>query len=182
MTKIGPKLRELRLRRKLGVRELAERSGTSHSTISLIERDKTSPSVDTLSAVLDALGTTLVGFLSDLETEMTHTPFYRASDFVEIGDGNAISYRMLGANHPNRQLLICHETYGVGAGADQPITHAAQEAGIVIRGEIELMVDGDIQILRKGDGFYFDSRLPHRYRNVGSEPCEIISALTPPTY
>lgn len=182
MTKIGSKLRELRLRRKLGVRELADRSGTSHSTISLIERDRTSPSVDTLSAVLDALGTTLIGFFSDLQSETSITPFYRASDFVEIGDGNAISYRMIGANYPNRQLLVCHETYGVGAGAAQPITHAAQEAGMVIRGEIELTVDGAVKILRKGDGFYFDSRLPHRYRNIGREPCEIVSALTPPTY
>lgn len=181
MTKIGSKLRELRERRKLGVRELADRSGTSHSTISLIERDRTSPSVDTLSAVLDALGTTLIGFFSELKAE-TSSPFYRKADFVEIGDGNAISYRMIGARFPNRQLLMCHETYGPGAGGTQPITHAAQEAGMIIRGAIELTVDGETQILRKGDGFYFDSRLPHRYRNIGNDPCEIVSALTPPTY
>ena len=69
-----------------------------------------------------------------------------------------------------------------GAGGTQPITHAAQEAGMIIRGAIELTVDGETQILRKGDGFYFDSRLPHRYRNIGNDPCEIVSALTPPTY
>jgi len=182
MPNIGTKLRELRLRRKLGVRELADRSGVSHSTISLIERDKISPSVDTLNAILDALGITLIVFFSDLRSELSYRPFYRASDFVEIGDGNKISYRMLGLNHPNRQLLVCHEAYGVGAGAEQPITHAAQEAGVIIKGEIELMVDGEAQILRRGDGFYFDSRLPHRYRNVGNESCEIISAVTPPTY
>lgn len=60
--KIGDRLRELRSRRKLSVRAVALRSGISHSSISLIERDLISPSLDTLHAVLDALGTTLSGF------------------------------------------------------------------------------------------------------------------------
>ena len=41
MAAIGIHLRELRSRRKLTVRELATRSGVSHATISLVERDKT---------------------------------------------------------------------------------------------------------------------------------------------
>ena len=78
MPKVGSKLRELRRRRGLGIRELAVRSGISHSAVSLIERDKMSPSVNTLGAVLDALGTTLPGFFSDLHQDLASTPFYRA--------------------------------------------------------------------------------------------------------
>ena len=59
MAKLGARLRELRRRRDLGLRELAARSGVSHSAISLIERDRMSPTVDTLGAILDALGATL---------------------------------------------------------------------------------------------------------------------------
>jgi len=80
MPKIGARLRELRRRRNLGVREVALRSGTSHSSISLIERDCMSPSVDTLSAILDALGTPLTGFFSDLGSAVPHSPFYEASE------------------------------------------------------------------------------------------------------
>ena len=43
MAIIGRHVKELRARRKLSVRELASRSGISHTTISLIERDMTSP-------------------------------------------------------------------------------------------------------------------------------------------
>jgi hypothetical protein len=112
-------------------------------------------------------------------TDLSRKPFYRALD-VEIGDGNAISCHIIGANYLKRQLLIFHTTCGTVA--EQRISQATREAGIVIRGTIELIVDGDAQTLRNGDGFYFDSCLPHRYRNVGNEPYEIISALTPPTY
>jgi transcriptional regulator with XRE-family HTH domain len=67
MPNIGTRLKELRRRRDLTVRELALRSGVSHSSISLIERDQISPSVDTLGAILDALGSTLPGFFSELQ-------------------------------------------------------------------------------------------------------------------
>ena len=102
---------------------------------------------------------------------------------MEIGDGNKISYRMLGLGHPNRQLLVCHETYEVGAGAEQPIAHAAQEAGVIVRGEIELSVNGETQILAEAMGstwiavFHIDIGT-----HVGKEACEIISAVTPPIY
>jgi mannose-6-phosphate isomerase-like protein (cupin superfamily) len=43
-------------------------------------------------------------------------------------------------------------------------------------------VDGETRILRAGDGYYFDSSRPHRFRNVGDEPCRVISACTPPTF
>ncbi|UXN67179.1 cupin domain-containing protein (plasmid) [Phyllobacterium sp. A18/5-2] len=182
MPKIGIKLREMRRRRDLGLRELAARSGISHSTISLIERDKMSPSIDTLSAVLDALGTTLPGFFSDLQSSLPYTPFYGSDELVEIGKVETISYRVIGLNHPNRQLLMLHETYAVGADTGEAFAHAAQEAGMVIGGAVEVTVGGQKKILKKGDGYYFDSRLPHRFRNVSEEKSEILSAITPPTY
>ncbi len=182
MPKIGIKLREMRRRRDLGVRELAARSGISHSTISLIERDKMSPSVDTLSAVLDALGTTLPGFFSDLQSSLPYTPYYRAEELVEIGKIETISYRVIGLNHPNRQLLMLHETYAIGADTGEAFAHAAQESGMVISGSVEVTVGSQKKVLNKGDGYYFDSRLLHRFRNVSEEKSEILSAITPPTY
>ena len=105
MAKIGARLKSLRTRRQLSIRVLSARSGVSHSTISLIERDRISPSLDTLGAILDALGSTLVGFLAD-EPRGTQTPFYRGPDLPEIGNERGISYRIIGINHPNRRLQM----------------------------------------------------------------------------
>jgi mannose-6-phosphate isomerase-like protein (cupin superfamily) len=38
------------------------------------------------------------------------------------------------------------------------------------------------RILGPGDAYYFESRHPHQFRCVGNEPCEVISACTPPTF
>lgn len=182
MAKLGNHLKELRGRRKLTVRELAARSGVSHATISLIERDRTSPSIDTLSAMLDALGTTLVGFFDGLQTALPYSPFYKADDLVEIGDTDTVSYRVVGINHPNRRILMLRETYEIGADTGKAFSHNAQESGVVLTGKIELSVGDQTQVLEPGDGYYFDSQLPHRFRNVGTTKAEIVSAVTPPTY
>lgn len=182
MAKLGARLRELRRRRDLGLRELAARSGVSHSAISLIERDRMSPTVDTLSAILDALGATLSGFFMELQPGAPYAPFYRAADLPEIGNPEAISYRIVGMSHPDRQLLMLHETYAAGADTGEAISHPAQEAGVVTRGAVEVVVAGQSRVLRPGDAYYFDSRLPHRFRNAHDGASEIVSAVTPPSY
>ncbi len=182
MPKIGLHIKELRSRRKLTVRELAQRSGVAHATISLIERDRTSPSLNTLSAMLDALGTTIVGFFDDVQQSIKPSAFYTQENLVEIGDVNSVSYRMIGMNHPNRKILMLHESYAVGADTGKAFSHKAQEAGFVLRGAVEVTVGDEVTVLHQGDGYYFDSQLPHRFRNVGHEKVEIISAVTPPSY
>lgn len=181
MPKIGANLRELRKRRQLSIRELAVRSGVAHSTISLIERDAVSPSVDTLQAVLDALGSRASEFLGGIEGG-AGSPFYLAEDLPEIGNPETISYRLIGLNHPYRAIQFLKETYAVGADTGIMLSHVAQETGYVLSGRIELTVRDECRVLSRGDGYYFDSREPHRFRNVGDTIAEIVSAISPPTY
>jgi transcriptional regulator with XRE-family HTH domain len=74
MSRFGAQLKQLRARRNVCVREVAIRSGVSHSTISLIERDRVSPSVDTLAAILNALDSTLADFFSELQSTSASCP------------------------------------------------------------------------------------------------------------
>lgn len=141
-----------------------------------------SPSIDTLGGILDALGTTFAAFFADLQIIAPSSPFYAAADLVEIGNADGISYRMVGMGHPNRRMMLLSETYAVGAHTGRALSHEAQEAGIVTKGEIELTVGGAKRLLRRGDGYYFDSSTPHHFRNAAREVSEVISAVTPPTY
>ncbi len=182
MPQIGRHLRELRRRRQLSSRELAARAGISHSTVSLIERDRMSPSIDTLGAVVDALGTTLVEFFSGLRSSYSYSPVYRPDDFVEIGNPDEISYRVIGFNQPARKMQVLMETYQPLADTGDIFSHDAQEAGLVLEGRIELTVGQNSWVLTPGDGYYFDSNLPHRFRNLDEGVARIISAITPPSY
>ena len=57
--RIGEKIKRLRLQRGLTQEEVADRCELSKGFISLLERDLTSPSVATLTDVLDCHGTDL---------------------------------------------------------------------------------------------------------------------------
>ena len=60
MSEAGDLVRELRLRRTMSQRELAELAGTRQAAISRIERGLVSPSVDTLERIVAAMGERLI--------------------------------------------------------------------------------------------------------------------------
>ncbi|MGJ8595102.1 cupin domain-containing protein [Sulfitobacter sp.] len=181
---IGQRLKQIRIDRGLSQRELAARAGLTNGTISLIETDKTSPSVASLKSLLDAIPISMAEFFGAIEDQDTPKIFYRAHEFTQVapeGPGQ-VSLRQLG-NAREHSLQVLHETYPAGAdtGAEF-LVHEGEEAGIITRGQIELTVGDHVDVLNAGDGYLFDSRQPHRFRNIADEPCEIVSALTPPVF
>lgn len=181
---IGHKLKTIRKERGLSQRELATRAGLTNGTISLIEQNRTSPSVASLKSLLDAIPISMAEFFSTIEEPDAPKVFYKASEFTEIAPESEgkLSLRMLG-DAQNHALQVLHETYPPGADTGpEEISHDGEEAGIVVRGTIEVTVDGNTAVLQAGDGYLFDSRLPHRFRNTGTSVCEIVSACTPPSF
>src|SRR5579872_1068899 len=178
---VGARLRGIRTNYGLSQRELARRAGVTNGLISLIEQNRVSPSVSSLKKVLDGIPMSLSEFFT---LDLTTPPqvFFGEEDLVELGNPE-VSLRLVAAQRPGRQLTILHERYAAGAGTgDEMIVHRGEEGGIVVRGRVELTVGGAARVLGPGEAYYFASQLPHRFRNVGREPCEIISASTPPSF
>ena len=178
---IGARLHQLRVAQGLSQRELARRAGVANATISQIESGGSNPSVGALKRILDGLSMDLAGFFTfDLGTDERH--FYKASDLLEIGkDKN--SYRLVAADRPEKAIQMLHETLMPGADTGKILlSHQGEECGIVLSGSLEVIVGETRQVLRQGDAWYFDSTIPHRFRNKGADPCICISASTPPTF
>lgn len=178
---IGARLREVRERFGLSQRALAARADVTNGMISLVEKDRSSPSVATLKKILDAFPMSLAEFFAPGAPERPAI-FFRAEELVEIG-GGAISYRQVGASLDGKALQVLHERLAPGADTGGAmLRHEGEEAGVVVRGEIELTVGLQSRVLRAGDAYAFASTVPHRFRNLGRETCEIVSACTPPTF
>lgn len=179
---LGAQIRSLRSKKKLSIRELAKRSGLSHPFISMVERNEASPSVASLKKILAALETTLSDFFTPRDS-LDRVAFYKAHELVELADGEKLSYRQVGANLKNANMMILHERYAPGATTgDEGYSHNAQEGGIVVKGTLQITVDEKTETLGPGDAYYFDSTLPHRMENITEEECVVISAVTPPTF
>lgn len=187
---IGGRLRAVRAARGMSQRDLAGRAGLTNAAISLIEQNKSSPSVASLKRLLDAIPMTMSEFFSEVEENGAPKYFYSSDEFVElspqdIGLGPSaarVSLRQLG-DASKHALQVLHESYPPGADTGPDLlAHEGEEAGVVIEGIIEITVADQIRVLNPGDGYLFDSRLPHRFRNIGDARCVIVSACTPPSF
>jgi transcriptional regulator with XRE-family HTH domain len=178
---VGARLRGIRTTFGLSQRELARRAGVTNGLISLIEQNRVSPSVSSLKKVLDGVPMSLADFFT-LDLATPPQTFFGTDELVELGT-EAVSLRLVAAQRPGRQLTILHERYAAGAvTGDEMINHRGEEGGVVVRGRVELTVGGTTRVLGPGEAYYFASQLPHRFRNIGREACEIISASTPPSF
>jgi len=178
---LGARLRTLRTFYGLSQRELARRTGMANGTISLIEQGQVSPSVASLKRLLQGFPLSLAEFFT-FDPGRQARCFYAADELPEIAGGR-LSYRLVGSDRSGRRLQVIHERYEPqGDSGQEMISHPGEEAGVVVRGRIEITVGGQTKILSAGDAYYFDSRQPHRFRNPGTEVCEIVSACTPPSF
>jgi transcriptional regulator with XRE-family HTH domain len=178
---IGHRLRAIRTRLGLSQRHLARVSGVANATISQIEAGRLNPTVSMLKKVLDGVPMSLSEFFAD-DFEAADRIFFRAAELTEIADGG-VSFRQVGANLHNKAIQLLKEEYQPGAGTGRhEITHEGEECGIVLSGRLEVTVGEQTEILRAGDAYYFRSDQPHQFRNPGNEPCELITACSPPSF
>lgn len=177
---VGNRLRAVRKSVGFSQRELAKRAGVTNSTISMIEKNSVSPSVSSLKKVLSGIPMSLMEFFDSDDSAKLEVPVvYKAEDFLD-SSVNEIEWKLLGKSFPNRQMSFLVEKLPSGSdtGADMYM-HDGEEAGYVLSGKFELTVDGAVYLLEAGQGYYFDSRKEHRFRNPFDQECRIVSCTTP---
>ncbi|TXR54890.1 cupin domain-containing protein [Reinekea thalattae] len=178
---VGKQLKSLRTMKGVSQRELAKLSGVTNAMISQIEKNQVNPSIGSLKKILDAMEITMGDFFT-LDIEAEDKLFFGRDELVDIGD-SVISMLLVGSQKKGRKLAMIRETYPPGAdtGTDF-MQHEGEESGIVLRGEIEITIGHQTKVLKPGDSYYFETKRPHRFRNIGKVECELISAATPPTF
>jgi transcriptional regulator with XRE-family HTH domain len=178
---IGAHLKAVRQMYGLSQRELAKRAGVTNGMISLIEQNRVSPSISSLKKVLDGIPMALAEFFT-MDVAAKPQVFFPHDELPDIGSGS-VELKLVGVRLGKRTMSILHERYAPDADTgEEMLTHAGEEGGVVVKGRIELTVGGESRILGPGDAYYFKSTVPHRFRNLGREDCEIVSASSPPTF
>ena len=181
LLEIGNKIRRLRLQRGLTQEELADRCELSKGFISLLERDLTSPSLDTLSDILESLGTDLPTFFRNSGSEKM--VFTGEDIFVkEDPDGirGVIKWLVPSAQKNQMEPILVEMGPGGETAEDDP--HEGEEFGYVICGSIRIVLGDRSEKVRKDESFYFRPTAPHKLVNAGKTPCKVIWVATPPSF
>ncbi len=178
---IGKSIRRLRMQRGLTQEELANRCELSKGFISLLERDLTSPSVATLTDILESLGTDLKTFFSDSGDEKI--VFTDSDMFVKEdpeGMKGFIKWLVPSAQKNSMEPILVEMEPGGESDEDDP--HEGEEFGYVLAGSIKIIVGDRTVRARRDDSFYFRPSAPHKIVNAGKSVCRILWISTPPSF
>lgn len=177
MVDIGRRLHRERKKQALTLTQLAERSGTSKSMISAIERGEKAPSVLVLDQVANALGISVSRLIAPETTRpVVMLRKHEQKVFEEANAERAVpgfhrrvtSPVVEGVDFEMGRLEIAPF---VDAGVYSPHLSGWAEYVVVERGELEIGLDGQPHLLATGDALYFASDCEHSYRNPGPETC-----------
>jgi len=173
---LGEKLRNLRLRKSMGLVELGRHTGLSAAMLSKLERGKLFPTLPTLLRIALVFSVGLEYFFTD-ERRRHVVAITRRKErlrFPEIpGKANvAYNFESLDFHATERKLNAFYADF-------EPISpdkaRAHQHAGIeflyLISGTLDLKIGSETFTLDAGDAVYFDSGVRHSYHRASKTAC-----------
>ena len=180
--KFGGKIRAVRERKNITLKAVALRAGVSESLVSQIERNKVSPSIDTLLTLADALDidyeylfndyrqkkkVSIVRFEERNSLKLNDVTVYQLSKTASIPEEHAIEAFMLEIEQGSEK-------------GDLEYGHSGKEFGLILEGEAELIYGAEKYLLKAGDTVSFLSDIPHILRNSGEGQVRAVWVVTPP--
>jgi transcriptional regulator with XRE-family HTH domain len=176
---IGPTVRALRLKKKIGLVELGRHTGLSPALLSKIERGRMFPTLPTLLRIALVFGVDLYYFFSG-PREKPVLAIVRRKDRVclpERPGRRPISYMFesLDFAATERKFNAYYaEFQRIPADALRPHEHSGVEFIYVVRGTLQVQIGAEVHVLVAGDAVYFDSTVAHSYRRTGAGACHAI--------
>ena len=187
----GSRIREMRKRRGLTLKEVAEATGYTIGHISQIERDLKSPSLVALRKIAACLKCSEVWLIMD-DSELS-------AKSSEEGKKSKESYLMRKESRIPMKIPEIDVSYSIFTPSKLPNAQEAQMTGLIVRlkpntwvtekmishgnydesllllkGELELRIDNSTYMIYEGDSFYIPKNCLHNYLNTSNEEATII--------
>ena len=175
---IGSKLKEIRTLKGLTQEELADRAELSKGFISQLERNLTSPSIATLTDILQCLGTTLGEFFNETPEEQV---VFGKADYFEKYDAelkNEIRWIIPNAQKNMMEPILITLEAGGSTYPDNP--HEGEEFGYVLKGEIVINLGKERLKAKAGESFYYTPDKEHYI--TSKKGAEILWVSDPPSF
>ncbi|HEX6881191.1 MAG TPA: cupin domain-containing protein [Terriglobales bacterium] len=175
--KLGPMLRRLRTERELSLSEVAGAAEISVGFLSAIERSQMTASVATLRKLARYYKINIL----DLFQPSDANPYLvRPADRKVLSGGKGVRMELLAWGNTAMEPHLFQIAPGAGSG--ESYSHHGEEFLHVIRGQLEIVISGQIHTLKSGDSLYFDSSMPHQWKNPGKSETSVLWINTPPTF
>ena len=180
---IGPKLRAIRLKKKMGLVELGRHTSLSPAMLSKIERGQVFPTLPTLLRIALVFSVGLDYFFT-ADREKPVVGIARRKErlrFPEKQGAREVAYEFESLDFPAVQRLLNSyfaEFFPVSPEKLRRHHHPGAEFVYVLAGTLALHIGDEEYVLEARDSIYFDSSAPHAYRRLGNKSCCAIVVTT----
>ena len=174
----GQRFRRLRTRRGLSLAKVAKATGVSIGFLSALERGQMRSSIATLRRIARFYRTNI---LSLFETAGDNPRLVRPAQRKILEATPDVRMELLAWGNTTMEPHLFRVKPGGGSG--ESYAHEGEEFLHVLRGDFEIWLnDGEHYRLKPGDSLYFESSIPHRWRNPGHRETWLLWVNTPPTF
>jgi len=178
---LGQRIREVRRKKGMTLREAAEAAGVSESFLSQVERGLANPSVASLRRIADAMHEPVASFfVGEAPTGM----LVRVKDRRRLVHpmGMLEDYLLTPPTARKLQIIYCVAGPGEGSGQERYTHVAEEECVVVLSGHLEVTLADETYTLSSGDALLLDPKNPHGFYNPGPEPATMLWVQTPPLF
>ena len=175
---IGKRVKQLRTKKNLTLTELASRCELTKGYLSQLENNTASPSVATLTDIVEVLGTNLADFFKE-PSEEQYT--FGTGDFFEDAKEDSKTTWIVPNAQKNRMEPIVLELKPQGR-SEEVLPHDGEEFGYVLLGRLTLVLGEEKKIIKKGETFYFKGDRTHYLVNDSQHLGKVLWICTPPVF
>lgn len=179
---IGPVLHKLRKERKMTLIDLSEKCGIAIATLSRMENGKMMGTLKSHISICRALQVQLPDFYRDMVAagQKVEVQAQDTRSDVFVHDNRAMS-ELLTSNPLNKKMMPTMVRISKGGGTHLEETKVGIEKFVyILDGKVEAAVGKEKFNLVKGDTLYFESSIPHLFKNTGPSEARLISVVSPP--
>jgi len=180
---VGRKIRELREKQGLTLRQLSKRADVSPSTIQKIEKNLISPSLGTVLRIAKGLETTIESLLNahPQSRDVVYLPKEKRGT-IAVPDLK-ITLQSLAEGLPDQPFSAVILTIPKGARMkEREFQHHGEELMFCLKGTVEFTIRDERYLLTAGDSLRFKSQLRHFWKHVGEEEAQLLMICAPPIY
>ncbi|MCY1690045.1 XRE family transcriptional regulator [Exiguobacterium sp. SL14] len=174
---IGQKIKNLRLQKGLTQEELGERTDLSKGYISQLEREISSPSIETLFHLLEVLGISPKDFFD--EDTLNQKVVYGEEDVTTYADeaqGYHVTWLIPESNEKEMEPVLLTLAPGGAFKTYEP--SGAETFVYVLAGNVTLTLGRQSFVAKQGETLYYKASEIHQLRNESAQETKVLVTAT----
>ena len=179
---ISENINKYRKAKNLTIKDLANLAGVTPSLLSQIEKGSANPSLNTLKQISKALDVQLFNFfIQDVSSESLVVRHDNRKKMI-FPETDNFTYELLTPNSSTNIEFMLMKIPPYLSSSDQLFSHKGEEVAYITKGCVKLYLNDEIISLNCGDSVLIPSHINHKWENISAIECEVLFAVTPPSF